>query len=141
MDPRCIHDLSHDQCGDCKKPPKWINEFVFVTEQGQAFHNWENCAYLIAGQNFAQAKGFNVHNVVPKKWSTVFSSKGACEWCCAVYLLKGQFTSDSVAKIDGQWVNAHYVKDRFKENFRREYQVVIKSTGEIALVDEEDFKY
>lgn len=141
MSERCIHDLILDQCSDCKIPPRAINEFVYVTEQGQAFHNWRDCAFLIAGQEFAERKGFNTHPVVARKWSSVYSSKGACEWCCAVHLIKNLPDRESVVRINGEWVPAYYVRDRHKSNNRREVQVVLKNSERIELVDEEDFKH
>ncbi len=141
MSERCIHDLIFDHCADCKKPPKGINEFVYVTEQGQAFHNWSDCAFLVAGQDFAERKGLDTHEVVAKKWSLVFSVRGACEWCCAVYLMKKLPDLESIVRINSEWIPAYYVRDRYKANYRREVQVVLKNSENIKLVDEGDFKH
>ena len=141
MNEECIHELPKDQCGDCRKPPIGINEFVYVTEQGQAFHNWQDCAFLISGQNFAEKKGFNTHEIVARKWSTVFMSKGACEWCCAVYVSREKQRPDCLVKVDGIWVQAALVRDRYKGHGRHDYQVILKSTGEIRIVDDRNFKH
>ena len=82
---RCIHDLLEGQCSSCKPAPFGINEIVYTTKGGQAFHNWEDCGFLRSGQDFAISKGQDNHPINPTKWSNVYYTIGPCEWCCALH--------------------------------------------------------
>ena len=137
---RCIHDLLEDQCGHCKSAPYGIQEMVFTTKGGQVFHNWEDCAFLKEGQDLAEAKGHNTHQILQRKWSEVFSSLGACEWCCALHHLKGVEMRKCQAFIEGSWRNVSIVKERFTGFKQREFQVYESESNYIYFLSQKEIR-
>jgi hypothetical protein len=79
---RCIHDFEPGQCGLCKEPPKGINQIVYVTGGGMAFHNKPNCRTLTQGQTEADDKGLNTHPITPVKWAVAAETRRKCRNCC-----------------------------------------------------------
>lgn len=136
----CIHELIKDQCGLCKSPPLGINEIVFVTRGGQALHNWSDCAYLLQGQQFAEAKGFSTHPIMPTRWSSVYYSLGACEWCCALHHLRGKKLKPCEILLDGRWERAFHLKERYIDQKHREHQVLKDDTNEIYFVTDGELR-
>lgn len=137
----CIHELPDDQCGLCKRAPEGINEIVFTTQGGQVFHNWRDCAFLVDGQNLATSRGQQNHPIQPIKWSVVFYSLGACEWCCTRYHLRDKTPIVCNVLIDGKWHNAQYLQERFISTKKREHQVILSETNKIVLVNEKQIRF
>ena len=120
---RCKHDFLLGQCGSCKEKPERINEQVFATKTGQVFHNWVDCAFLRIGQSSADSQGLRNHPIERKHWSSVFWTLGPCEWCCAFYNIQEETPIYCEAEIDGRWVTAQKIKERFTIYGHREIQV------------------
>jgi hypothetical protein len=136
----CIHELIKEQCGLCKSPPLGINEIVYVTRGGQALHNWSDCAFLLQGQLFAESKGFSTHDIRPTRWSSVYYSLGACEWCCALHHLRGKPLRPCEILIEGRWEKAFHLKERFINQKQREHQVLENDTNAIYLVTDSEIR-
>jgi hypothetical protein len=137
---RCIHDMLEGQCSSCKPVPFGINEVVYTTKGGQAFHNWEDCEFLRSGQDFATSKGQANHPINPTKWSNVYYLIGPCEWCCALHHLRDSELAKCEAFINGEWIDAFHLKDRFISAKLREYQVYVEETGLIHFVQSESVR-
>ena len=137
----CIHELPDGQCGLCKSAPDGINEIVFTTQGGQVFHNWRDCAFLIEGQNLATSRGQQNHPTQPVKWSVVYYSLGACEWCCARYNLRKEKFKDCSVLIDGKWNAAQHIRERFITTKKREHQVILMETNKICFVNEKEIRF
>ena len=137
----CIHELPDGQCGLCKSAPDGIHEIVFTTQGGQVFHNWRDCAYLLEGQNLATSRGQQNHPIQPTKWSVVFYSLGACEWCCALYHHRDKTLKACSVLIDGKWHTAQYIRERYISSKKREHQVILRETNKIIFVNENQIKF
>jgi len=137
----CIHELEEGQCGLCKPPPLGIHEIVFTTKGGQVFHNWSDCAYLLAGQSLAETRGQNNHPIVPTKWSSVYYSYGACEWCAARHHLRDTKLMTCEVLISGKWEKASYLRERFLDHGAKEHQVMLDMTNTIHLVTGEKIRF
>ena len=137
----CIHELPDGQCGLCKSAPDGINEIVFTTQGGQVFHNWRDCAFLLEGQNLATLRGQQNHPIQPIKWSVVFYSLGPCEWCCARYHLREGTLQNCHVLIDGEWLAAQYIRERFISIKKREHQVILTKTNKITFVNEREIRF
>ena len=131
---RCIHDFLEGQCASCKSAPFGINNIVYTTRGGQAFHNWPDCEFLSSGQDFATKKGYVNHPINPTKWSNVFYTMGPCEWCCAHHHLRDSELPKCEVLVDGEWVLAFHIRERYISTKRREHQVYIQATGLIHRV-------
>jgi len=81
----CIHEMERDFCIYCRKPPIGINQIVYITKGGQAFHNKPDCASLEIGQDYAYGKGMKNHPVTPVGWGQAYVSKHPCLTCCPDY--------------------------------------------------------
>jgi hypothetical protein len=138
---RCIHDFLAGQCGHCKPPPFGINEVVFTTKGGQVFHNWHDCAFLREGQFLAESRGQDNHPILPTKWSEVFNSNGACEWCCALHHSKGKEMKNCEALIDGKWMQVLHIRERFTNIKHREHQVLLADSGLIYFVTQDEVRF
>jgi len=138
---RCLHDFLEGQCGVCKPIPLWINKTVYTTKGGQVFHNWPDCAFLAEGQLSAQRRGQQIHPILPINWSEVFYSFGACEWCCALYHLRGKPVHNCYAYVNGKWEPALHIKERFTGYSKREHQVLRPETNEILLLSHEKVSF
>ena len=139
-DARCIHDLLEGQCSNCKPTPFGINEIVYTTKGGQAFHNWDDCEFLRSGQDFASSKGQNNHPINPTKWSSVYYTIGPCEWCCALHHLRDSELPRCEALVDGSWIDAVHVKERYTSVKRREHQVYVEESGLFYFLENESVR-
>jgi hypothetical protein len=84
----CIHDVKAKKCVHCKEPPKGINEIVYITKGGSAYHNKPNCKSLLNGQSYAQSLGKNTHPVKTAHWSQVTVERQPCQDCCHILKYK-----------------------------------------------------
>jgi hypothetical protein len=71
----------------------------------------------------------------------VFYSNGACEWCCALHHLKGKQLKSCEALIEGAWIQALHIKERFTNMKRREHQVLIEASGLIYFVTQNEVRF
>lgn len=126
---RCIHDLLLGQCTFCMKPPWGINPIVYTTKGGNSFHNWNECAYLASGQNYAYQQGMNNHAINPVQWSAVKDSKDPCQWCCAIFLTSKEKLKKCKVNLDDQWIDALFVKSTYDGPKQRICQVLDPRTG------------
>jgi hypothetical protein len=134
MTERCIHDFLQGECGYCMEIPFGINEIVYKTTFGKAFHNWKNCEYLESGQKFAESKGGNATEVISIPWSAANENLYPCEWCCALFYSKGKNLEDCLVTIHDSQVPAKIVKDRYLGKNIREFQVYFQETNEIEIL-------
>jgi hypothetical protein len=134
MADRCIHDFYVGECGYCVDMPFGLNEVVFRTTFGKAFHNWKNCEYLESGQKFAESKGGLATEILPITWSSASQNLYPCEWCCALFYSKGEDLEDCLITINGGQKLAKIVRDRYLGKNIREFQVYFPETGEVELI-------
>jgi hypothetical protein len=78
----CIHGLRHTSCQQCATPPSGINDIVYVTKGGAAFHNRKDCTWLVKGQHFAEYKGQAIHPIESTPWSEATQTHVKCTYCC-----------------------------------------------------------
>ena len=138
---RCIHDFLDGQCGSCAPAPFGINEIVYTTKGGQVFHNWPDCAFLRDGQALADKRGQENHPITPIKWSEVYYAEGACEWCCALHHSRELILRSCMVLIEGVWVDASHIKERFTNFNKREHQVFREATGLIHFVTNDEIRF
>lgn len=138
---RCLHDFLPGQCYICHAQiPFGIYETVYRTKGGAVFHNLRDCAYLISGQNFAESRGKSNHPINPTPWHSVFNSIGACEWCCAAHNLGRESLEQCRVFMDGQWIDALWVRDRYISHGVFENLVYFDSSNKIAIFKTKDFR-
>ena len=138
---RCIHEFLVNECGSCKAPPDGINEIVYKTSGGLAFHNWPDCAFLREGQFIAEQRDQIIHPITPIKWSYVFYEFGACEWCCALHHKRKMNLPSCEAYIDQKWEKCQLIRSRETKNFEKEYQVLLQKSNFIYIVTEDSIKF
>jgi hypothetical protein len=141
MSDRCIHDFLEGQCSLCQKPPYGINAIVYTTKGGQSFHNWNECQYLAAGQDFALSKGFDNHAINPIQWSAAKDNKSACQWCCAIFLAGKQNMKKCRALIDGIWTDALFAKSTYDGPGRKINQILYPETGFVYFLSNQEVKF
>lgn len=78
---------------------------------------------------------------MPTKWSEVFHSTGACEWCCALHHLRGTQLRSCEALIEGAWKPAFHIKERFTDSKQREHQVLIADTRSTYFVTQNEVRF
>lgn len=140
MSDRCIHDFLEGQCTYCQKAPWGINSVVYVTKGGHSYHNWNECHYLAAGQDFALSKGFDNHAINPIQWTAVKDEKSPCQWCCAIYLAGKSGLKKCRAFIDGQWIEAFLAKNTYDGPGQRINQVLLPKTGYVYFLSNQEVK-
>lgn len=133
----CIHELPEGQCGFCKEVPFGINNVGFKTQFGRAFHNWKDCVNLEDGQHFAESRGGVATEIVSVTWSSSLQNLQPCEWCCALFYTKGEFTNECLVQIEGKKVKAAIVNRRYVRRNEWEYQIYVYDTGEIWFSPED----
>jgi hypothetical protein len=131
---RCIHDFLIGECAYCKGTPFGMNEVVYRTTFGKAFHNWKNCEYLESGQKFAESKGGNATEVISIPFSAASENLYPCEWCCALFYSKGLGLEDCLVILSEGQVPAKIVKDRYLGRNIREFQIYFPETNEIEIL-------
>jgi hypothetical protein len=82
MQDECIHSMERNTCIHCRRPPVGINQTVYVTKSGNAFHNSATCEALAHGQDDAYGKGMKNHPVTPVGWGQAFNDRHPCRTCC-----------------------------------------------------------
>lgn len=137
---RCIHDLLVGQCGFCIKPPWGINPIVYTTKGGKSFHNWNECTYLDSGQEYAYRQGKDNHPVNPVQWTAVKDFRDPCQWCCAIYLSGKDQLKKCKANIDGEWINALFIKSTYDGPKQRIYQILDPKTSLVYFVSRAEIK-
>ncbi len=140
-DIRCIHDLLLDQCAFCIKPPWGINPIVYATKGGDSFHNWNECAYLASGQNYASSQGKNNHPINPIQWSAVQDSKNPCQWCCAIYLAGKTGLKKCKANIDGVWIEARFARATYDGPTQKINQVLDPKSGLVYFLSNKEVRF
>ena len=140
MSDRCIHDFLEGQCSLCQKPPYGINVIVYATKGGQSFHNWNECHYLSAGQDFALSKGFDNHAINPIQWSAVKDSKSPCQGCCAIFLAGQSKMKVCKALIDGRWIEVLFAKSAYDGPGKKVNQVLDPNTGYVHFLNNKEVK-
>jgi hypothetical protein len=131
----CIHELESGQCAYCKDIPFGIESVVYKTQFGKAFHNWNNCEYLEAGQKFAESKGGNSSEILPIAWSKASQDLYPCEWCCALYYERNSKLEDCLIEDDFSSRPGKIVKDRYLGRKIREYIIYFPESGDIEVVN------
>ena len=134
VDTRCIHDFIEGQCGICIPLPFGISETVYVSKHGRAFHIWDNCEYLEAGQKFAESKGGHSTEILSITWKNAFQNHYPCEWCCALYYSKGKNLEECLVQSPEGEVPAHIVKHRYIGRNMREFQIYYEDSGELEIL-------
>jgi len=114
--------------------PFGLNEVVFRTTFGKAFHNWKNCEYLESGQKFAESKGGSSTEIISTTWTAANEHLYPCEWCCALYYSKGLDLEDCMVSLNGKQQPAKIVKDRYKGKNLREFQIYFPETNDIEIL-------
>ena len=132
---RCFHGMLPGQCFVCgKEVPFGIYKTVYKTKGGAVFHNLRDCAYLYAGQNFADSRGKGNHPINPTPWHSVFNSIGACEWCCAVHNIGEKNLKPCEVHIEEAWIDALWARERFIGHGYYEHLVYLQSTKKIMVI-------
>ena len=68
----CPHGMGDSEsCSYCRKPPIGINEIVYWTAGGEAFHNQISCELLSGGQHMALRVGLRNHSIQTGKYGSV----------------------------------------------------------------------
>ena len=134
MTTRCIHDFIFEECGYCKEIPFGLNEVVYRTTFGKAFHNWRNCEYLESGQKFAESRGGASSEIRSTTWTAANENLYPCEWCCALFYSRGVGLEDCMVNLDGTQKPGKIVKDRYLGKNLREFQVYFPETNEVEIL-------
>lgn len=82
IEKRCKHDLTADQCDDCREPPPGLTKRVIITRGGKVFHRITSCAALLDGQRYAARLGQEVHYPVVVALSVAQADGRAVCTCC-----------------------------------------------------------
>ncbi len=138
---RCKHELLMGQCSLCMTPPWGINPIVYTTKGGDSFHNWNECKFLISGQDFAYSKGFDNHPINPVQWSAIQVSRSPCEWCCAIYLAGIDGLKKCKAILDGVWIDALFARATYDGPKQKTNQVLDPKTGLVYFLPNNEVKF
>jgi hypothetical protein len=130
----CIHDFPKGQCGYCVEIPFGINNVGYKTQFGNAFHNWNNCEYLVSGQEFAVSRGGNATEISTITWSASLQNLYPCEWCCALFYSKGKDLADCLVTTPNGEVPAKIIKDRYMGKNMREFQIYFPDSGDVEVL-------
>lgn len=127
------HELPIGQCVFCRAIPFGINKVGFKTKHGCAFHNWNPCANLEGGQNFAVSRGGEATEIVKVTWASSLQDLQPCEWCCALFYTKEIISEECLVLIDKKQQKAKIVTSRYVSRNEREYQIYLPETGDVWL--------
>jgi hypothetical protein len=111
-----------------------LNQIVFRTKFGKAFHNWNNCEYLESGQKFAESKGGLSTSINSITISAALQDLYPCEWCCALYYSRGENLEDCLVTLNETSKPAKILKERYLGKNIREFQVYYPDTNEIEIL-------
>ena len=112
--------------------PEGINDVVYKTKRGAAYHNDRNCELLLKGQRSADNQDKNNYPINPTSWTNV-AEFGPCSWCCAYFFYIRGKEKKIFANIAGQWIVVDLLAERPIGHGHREYRVRTESGEEIVL--------
>ena len=141
----CPHGMGDSEsCSYCRKPPRGINEIVYWTAGGDAFHNQISCELLSGGQHMAARVGLRNHPIQTGKYGSV-GERGACSWCCAYFFAsKLGENRRCLVKITHhkEWVEVQYLASRMLVPAKPIYEYRVRTdNGEEVLIRKPNIRF
>jgi len=133
----CHHGFSNPEwCSYCTKPPEGLNDIVYWTAGGQAFHNLIDCELLVGGQNLAYRVGYENKRIQTGKYGSV-GERGGCPWCCAYYFaVKKNENRRCFIRSSGktEWIQVQYLAARMLVPSKQIFEFKVRTDNGEELV-------